>query len=308
MNWRNPFLITYLSVTVVGAALLGYLVYSSYSHAVDIDTQYNDAVGKLQSLQNRVPFPNKENNAKYVEYTKEYRAEYDKLVARIATMQKPLADITPQGFQDMLRSNVSQVLEAAKENNVTLPDNFYLGFDQYRGALPGDAAAAPLARELAGIRAIVDQLITLKVREIQGIERNQLPEEGGAVRAAPPRANTPGRPPVGNAPAAGQKVVSASAFTIRFVADQGNTRSALNYIANADQFYIIRELAIENSAQEGPKKGEEQTQASSSDPSQPGEAVAPGLEGVAVIVGRETLTVTLKIEMITFNNLPVAQK
>jgi hypothetical protein len=313
MNWRNPFLITYLSVTVAGAAVLGYYLSSSYNYAVDIDTQYNDAVSKLQNLQNRSPFPKKENNDQYVEYTKQYRAEYDQLLARVAAMQKPLEDITPQAFQDLLRSNVSQVQEAAKENNVTLPEDFYLGFDQYRGALPSDNAAGPLARELAGIRAIVDQLIVLRVHEIGGIKRNTLPEEDGPARQAagnrtPPRTG-PGntRLPAGAQPSSAQKVVNANSFVIVFNADQANTRSALNYIANADQFFIIRDLNIENSAQEGPaKEGDAAAAAPPADPSQP--AAAPGQPGIKLLVGRETLTVSLKIEMITFNNLPTAQK
>ncbi len=298
MNWRNPFLITYLAITAAGTAALGYFVYSSYNRSVEIDSQYNDAVGRLQSLQNRAPFPSRENNEKYIAFTKEYRAEYDKLVSQVATMQLPLKEITPQGFQDLLRSDVSQVIQAAEQNGVKLPDGFYLGFDQYRGALPSDAAAAPLARQLAGIRIVVDQLIVLKVREISGIERTQLPEEG---TPRPADRRTPG----GNAPAAPQQVAVVSPFSIVFTADQANTRSALNYIANADQFFILRTVNIESSALEGPKKSD--SAAPSADPTQPSDETK-SLSDVTVLVGRETLTVSLKIEMITFNNLPTAQK
>jgi uncharacterized membrane protein YgcG len=316
MNWRNPFLVAYLSVTVAGTAILGYLVYSSWTNAQQVDADYIDAVGKLQKLQNRAPFPNDENNAKYVEYTKQYQAEFKKLRDKAESMQKPLGEnVKPQDFQEQLIAAVIQVKQAAKENNVTLPDDFYLGFDQYRGTLPADPAAAPLARELAAIRLIVDQLIQLKVREITGIKRELLPEEGGrqATAAAAPAGNNNrgnNRSGGGNNRSGGggnrmgggggsmRDVVVSNNFELNFVADQAATRAALNGIAGSDQFFIIRYLNIANSATEGPLRGGngEIPPPPSADPNAP--------KGLTVLVGREMLSVSLRIEMITFNNLP----
>lgn len=313
MNWRNPFLITYLSVTVAGTAILGYLLYSGYSHYAETAANYEDAVLKLRKLQNRIPFPSAENNDKYVEFTKEYRAEYDKLLAKVGTMQKSVEDITPQAFQDLLRANVSQVEAAAKENGVALAPEFYLGFDQYRGTLPPDSAAGPLARELAAIRLIVDDLILLKTQEISGIKRDLLPQEGGAAASAQPSPqpsrNLPGSRPQRDG---GSHVVTANSFEIIFVADQSVVRSALDYIVNAEQFFIIRYLNVQNSALEGPKRAEEPqpAQAAAAAPDTlaaltggTGTGTGTGAPHVRVLVGREKLTVALRIEMITFNNL-----
>jgi hypothetical protein len=316
MNWRNPFLITYLSVTVAGAGILGYLLYSGYTHYSEVASNYDDTVLKLRKLQNRTPFPSAENNRKYVDFTKEYRAEYDKLLAKVGTMQKSVDDITPQAFQDLLRANVSQVEAAAKQNGVTLAPEFYLGFDQYRGTLPPDSAAGPLARQLAAIRLIVDNLILLKTREIVGIKRDLLSQEGGAAvaQATPTPRSAPGaRPPQrgGNA-GAGSQVVAANSFEIVFVADQSVVRSALDFIVNAEQFFIIRYLNVQNSALDGPKRVAEAQPgaqpATQPDAAQPGAQASSGSEvqpehTLRVLVGRETLTVALRIEMITFNNL-----
>lgn len=317
MNWRNPFLITYLSVTVGGTAILGYLLYSAWASAQQADADYNASVVKLQQLQNKKPFPSAENNAKYVEYTKQYRAEYDKLIAQATGMQKRVEAITPQTFQDLLRTNVSQVEQAAKENNVALPEGFYLGFDQYRGTLPADNAAGPLARELAAIRVVIDQLITLRAKEITGIRRDTLPEEGGA-RVAENDRGTRGTTGGNNRPGAGNRtgggggggggIVSTYGFEVGFVADQAVTRSALDAIANAEQFFIIRSLAIQNSAQEGPEKGGPPVDPAAQIPqdpaAQPGQPPKPK---IVVLAGRETLSVSLRIEMVTFNNLTTAR-
>jgi hypothetical protein len=336
MNWRNPFLVTYLAVTVVGTAVFGYLFYSAWTHAQEVDASYLTAVNKLHQLQNRAPFPSDENNDKYVQFTKDYRAEYDKLVAKAGGMQKPVTAIRPEDFQDLLRSNVSQVQQAAKENNVVLPEGFYLGFDQYQAALPSEAAAGPLARELAGIRLVVDQLIQMKVRQIDGIKRYPLPEEGGRQASAqqPPTGGGSSSQGAGasnrNARRQGQgqatggsqggrnqvarDVVVSNNFEIVFVADQAAARSALNFVANSSQFFIIRYLNIENSATEGPLRvsAEEAAAAAAAtqppaDPSQPAApAPADAPNELSVLVGLETLKVALRIEMITFNNLPAA--
>jgi hypothetical protein len=314
MNWRNPFLITYLAVTVVGVGICGYLLYSGYNHYSEVATNYDDAVLKLRKLQNHVPFPSTENNEKYKEFTKQYQAEYDKLVQKVSSMQKSVQDMSPQAFQDLLRASVSQVEAAAKENGVALPQNFYLGFDQYQGTLPADSAAGPLARQLAAIRIVVDDLILLKSKQILGIKRDLLPQEGGAAPAeSAPQTRGPGgrqRQGGGERGSGGSPVV-ASPFEVAFVADQSVVRSALNYIVNSDQFFIIRDLNVQNSALEGPKKVEDPQPGAaapaadaSTAPTADASAPAQPEHTLRVLVGREKLTVALRIEMITFNNLP----
>lgn len=328
MNWRNPFLIGYLSVTAVGVAALGFLAYSSYSHYSEVDASYQDAVQKLQSLQNRTPFPNIENNEKYAASTAEYRAAYEKLLERISKMQKGVETITPQAFQDRLRALVSDVENAAKQNGIKLPDGFYLGFDQYRDELPANEAAGPLARELDAIHLVVDDLITNKVHEILGIKRTLLPEEQGAApKPDETSMHRRGRPIA--APEAGAGIVTANPFDIAFIADQSQTRQALNAIAQADQFFIIRYLTIENSSLTGPKRHPEaeagaaaQTapqasptpsadqllgQLTGNSTAAPASEAAPQ-SNIRLLVGRETLKVAAHIEMITFNTPEITKK
>lgn len=329
MNWRNPFLIGYLSVTAVGVAALGFLAYSSYSHYSDVDASYQDAVQKLQSLQNRTPFPSVENNDKYAAYTAEYHAAYEKLLDRISKMQKGVETITPQAFQDRLRAMVSDVENAAKQNGVKLPDGFYLGFDQYRDELPANEAAGPLARELDAIRLVVDDLITNKVHEVLGIKRTLLPEEQGAAPKPDDSAMHRGRRQLAGSETTGTGIVTANPFDIAFVADQSQTRQALNAIAQADQFFIIRYLTIENSSLTGPKRHPE-TEAGATAQAAPQASPTPSADqllgqltgnntaapaseaapqsNIRLLVGRETLKVAAHIEMITFNTPQITKK
>lgn len=309
MNWRNPFLNAYLGVTVVGAGILGYLVYSSYSHYAEVSETYDARVADLQKLQNRTPYPSAENNEAFAALTSQYRKEYDKLLAQVGRMQKPIESITPQAFQDRLRTYVSEVTAAAKENGVVLSDGFYLGFDQYRDTLPSNEAAGVLARELGAIRLIVDRLVGFKVREIVGIKRELLPEEGRAAAVATPPPSGPGRrPPQGGGASEAPKIVNANTFEIVFVADQSRLRQSLNAIATADQFFIIRNLNIVNSNLAGPKRVDEAAAGAEATPPPDGTATAASAApNMRLLVGRETLTAALRIEMITFTT-PSATK
>ncbi len=306
MNWRNPFLNAYLAVTVIGAGVLGYFVYSSYTHYSEVSEAYDTSVAELQKLQNRTPFPSAENNQAFAALTTQYRAEYDKLLAQVGKMQKPLETITPQAFQDRLRAYVSEVSTAAKENGVALDQAFYLGFDQYRDTLPSSEAASVLARELGAIRLIVDQLIGFKVRSIVGIKRELLPEEGpvSAPTPEPIRGTRPGAP----AAVSGPKIVNANSFEIVFTADQSRLRQSLNAIVTADQFFVIRNLNIENSKLDGPKRVAEASSEPTPPPISNATADSPPapLNTMRLLVGRETLTTALRIEMLTFT--PPANK
>jgi hypothetical protein len=313
MNWRNPFLNAYLAVTVIGAGALGYFLYSSYSHFAEVSENYDSQVAELQKLQNRTPFPSDANNQAYAELTKQYRAEYDKLLARVTKMQKPLESITPQTFQDRLRAYVTEVQAAAKENGVKMDETFYLGFDKYRDNLPSNEAASPLARELDAIRLIVDKLITFKVKQINGIVRQPLAEEGGRAPATP-TAQPPGRPRPGAASAASDasKIIGTNTFDISFESDQSRLRQVLNAAVTADLFFIIRNLNIENSNLEGPKRVADAVESATPPPTDAladaqGQPATPAPDTMRLLVGRETLTTILRIEMITFTP-PAAKK
>jgi len=302
MNWRNPFLNAYLAVTVIGAGALGYFLYSSYSHFAEVSDTYDSQVAKLQQLQNRTPFPSDENNQAYAKLTAQYRAEYDKLLARVTKMQKPLEAITPQTFQDRLRTYVTEVLASAKENGVKFADEstFYLGFDKYRDNLPSNEAASALARELDAIRLVVDKLVAFKVTQINTIDRQPLPEEGGAQPEPTPPPGRPGRP-VAESP----KIISANSFDISFVSDQIRLRQVLNATVTADTFLIIRNLNIQNSQLEGPKRADPAAEGATPPPEGGETAAAPATpaapaDSIRLLVGREPLTTILRIEMITF--------
>lgn len=296
---ENKFLSYFILSSVVVLGALGYLLSNSMARYNEISQNYTAAVGKLHTLQNRVPFPNDENLTKTQEQIQNYKDLVQNLAREAQALELPLeSDITPQAFQDRLRQVVSEVENRAKEKNVILPKDFYLGFDPYRTTLPSEVASAPLARQLQAIRSLVDKLIDLKVESIETLVRVPLPEEQGAFLA---NAQEDKKEPV----------VKKYPFDISFRTEQGRFRLGLNSLLNSEQFFVLRSINVMNSNTEGPKRQVASELGTAPATPSPifgnaglGDAAGqnkPEKSALDVIVGRETLKVTLRVEMIDFN-------
>ncbi|GAB4171299.1 MAG: hypothetical protein Fur0032_10460 [Terrimicrobiaceae bacterium] len=313
MNWlkENPFLSGVIAVAAVGLLGLGLLVNGAMSNSAAVSDAYLQAVQKLQTLQNRSPFPDEANLAKATELRDAYRNRLDALKKQLGALQIPVnPNVTPQQFQDDLRVAVNEIVSRAEAAKVKLPDNFYLGFDSYRDSLPQPAAAPVLARQLDFISGVVGGLIGTNVenpgvRSIDSLDRPRLPEENPQA-ATPAAAPTPGRPakPGTPAPAAGPLKIP---FSLGFTAEQGKLRIAFNNLLNSESFVIVRSLTIHNSNLEGPLVATEQLNGAST---AAGAADIFNLSSLSpdstdkaslnVILGREVVKVNALIEMVDF--------
>jgi hypothetical protein len=289
---ENPFLAGLALVVVGGCAVMGFFLAKAVGTFNETMLEYDQAVQRLHGLQNRVPFPDEANVAKAAALRDAFAASLHALRDQFAALQKPLdASTTPQEFQDNLRATVNSLEERARAAKVPLPDNFYLGFDQYRTSLPSETAAPHLARQLDFIAGIVGDLIGANpespgVRSIDELVRTTLPvEESRAEQATPPTGP------------------SKSPFTISFTAEQGKFRIALNALLKADQFLIIRALHVENSNPQGPPVS--RAPEASVDALFGAEAVNDqGRETgntLNVLLGRELVKVQMRIEMVDFH-------
>ncbi|MFY8215277.1 MAG: Amuc_1100 family pilus-like protein [Chthoniobacterales bacterium] len=307
MNWvqKNPFFTAFLGGTFVAGAAAAYFSLSAFTKFEEVSAQYNDAVSRLHGLQNKIPFPSEENLKAFAVLTDAYEAKFDELLGVIATRQTPLETVSPQVFQDNLRAVVSSVSELAKQNGVELPEGFYLGFDQYRGTLPSDAAAPLLAAQLAGVQSIISDLIKLKVHAITSIARVPLAIESGAPQ---PRNEKEEK---ANEEKTAEPIIVSSPLDIGFRAEQGKVRQALNGIVTANRVFIIRSLTIQNTQLEGPSR-QQDVAATATQPDaganvfaellgNQSETGAGAKTSLSVIVGRELVEVNTRIEMIGFN-------
>jgi len=291
MKWiqDNPFLAGLSVVTALGVAILLFLLSQSLTQYQDISDQYTQAVQKLHSLQNRSPFPSKENYEKSAALAEEYKTELQTIRRHLAAMEVPLnPDVKPQQFQDDLRAEVNATTEKAAAAGVALPTDFYLGFGQYANSLPSERAAPALARQLVVIQGLINRLIDFKITSIDALDRRLLPEES----PAPADSKKP------------EPILQRYPFDLAFTAEQAKFRVIFNSLLASDQFLLVRALSVLNSDPVGPpiaQAGSSTAPASLAGGTetfgQSAEATPAGLE---VILGRELVKVSMRIEILDF--------
>ena len=312
MNWvrQNRFLSSFLAILILGAAGLGFLLYTSLSRYQQVDADYKTQVTELHRLQDLHPFPDAISQKKYEDVRKNFAAAVATLQADLAGHEPHPANPPPSPiqFQDKLRQVVQAVTTLAQNAGVALPDGFYLGFEQYRGSPPEAAATALLDSQLDAIENIVDILIKTRVDKVISVKRAPLPQEGGAAAPAAPA----GRPGAPGAPATpGVALVSKQTLEIAFSTLPSSFRESLNDITKDERLYIVRALVVKNQVDKGPSQeaaevtgGTGQPPISAPAPTAPEPGGVPnpplpekGPPPLRYVVGQEHLDVVARIEL-----------
>jgi len=209
-------------------------------------------------------------------------------------MEEPLVSINPQEFQDELRKAADDLRKKALEKGVVLPDNFFYGLDQYQSTPPSQQEVPELNREFRVIQRLTDSLVDLKIDSIGSLVRKEAGKKASPIPVGqPPKPSgttEPSKPPA----------IFSKTFIITFTAPQEKFLSAFNLIQDTKDFLFIRSLLIDNTSPNPPPK----TQAAGpssviSGGSLPG-ATASSSETIQAILGRESVTTTLEVEILDF--------
>jgi hypothetical protein len=337
MSWikENKFLAGFAGATLVGAGALSFLLLQAKGRYEANLTTYETDSADLTRLQNQAPFPN-EANVRALDDQKKAQAEaIAQLQQSLAKIELPLEQVTPQQFQDRLRTTVDGINQKANEAGVQrAPETANLGFDRYLSEPPRPEAAAALARQLRAIEIIVGNLIKNRVASINTITREEVAEERanrGDAEAASPQGGKAGGRDKG-----GKSLVDRTTVTVVFLADQRSSIYVLNEIVSSkDQFFIPRLVSFKNEKDQGPAKNDPSAAAAGAlpgvapaplpgavppaptpeaAPGAPGAPATPGVTAAAppqqrIIVGEEKVEVTMRIEIADFADAaPTASK
>jgi len=305
MNWfkENPFLAGLGVVTLIGVGALGFLISQSAAAYTASSEAYSAAVSKLHTLQNKVPFPSEENLGAIQKGIESYSARIQALQAQLAKMEIPLDEsVTPQQFQDGLRTAVNDLRKAADANGVKVPESFYFGFDDYQSQVPSAQAAPALYRQFRLIQSIVSRLVDFKVASVDSVIRPPLPVElpapAGGQKKGDKDKNSAANPGFERLP-----------FDLSFTAEQAKVRVAFNSLLSSEQFLIVRSVSLQNTSPQAPPKVSSEPATNTS--SNPFAALAGNTDGekksLQVILGREIVKITLHLEMLDFNEPPAAK-
>src|SRR6266446_6120207 len=194
MNWyrENRWLGNFLIAFAVTALLALCFLFRARSGFTEASAQFNGAATERNRLEHLNPFPNEGNFRKTRAALDDYGATLTKLKAELRAQVLPVEPIAPNEFQSRLRRAIVNTTEKARANRVKLPENFHLGFDEFRTTLPTTAAAPLLGQELAQVELLFGILIDARVDAIAAVKRTTPPAEATAA-PTPPRQSSNAR-------------------------------------------------------------------------------------------------------------------
>jgi outer membrane protein OmpA-like peptidoglycan-associated protein len=294
MNWfkQNPIAAVIILLAVIGTAATSYFAVDAQTRRDEAQANLDSQLQKLKQFQNQKPFPTDQSLKAIKESLEEYRSELGKYRTALAAMEEPLTPINPQEFQDDLRKAVDELRKKALEKGVTLPDNFFYGFDEYQATPPSQQGVGELDREFKIIQRLTEKIVNLKIESITSLKRQDI--QASSPAPTPMSAAKSDATPTAKAPA-----ISTKTFTITFTSPQEKLLTAVNMIQDANEFLLIRSLTMDNTSPQPPLR----TQPGDSSPTEgipTPSASASAPETIQAVLGRESVIASLTIEILDF--------
>lgn len=289
MDWfrQNPFLAGLLAATVVLGGAGAYFVMTQSAALTEQTDLYAGHTGNLSRLESSKPFPSEANKSAAKADLEAAEATLKKLSTVVESQSEPVKPVTPEQFQDELSRKVAAITAAAADARMQLPENFYLGFDDYRTQPPSPDAAPLLGQQLRSVEQSINLLIKAGVTSLSAINRPKLAVETPAA----PKKDAP--PAQAGGPKDGLIDLALAPFDLSFTADQSAFRNAMSALVTSEPMIFIRLLSVANERPTAPAK------AGAEDPA----AAAPSAEGentgIPVIFGQEMLNVTLRLAAVS---------
>jgi len=280
-RWLGNFLLA-LGAVVIFA--LWFLFHAKGAFA-EASAQLSEVVTERVRLEHLNPFPSEDNFHKTQVALENYGSAINKIREELKDHVVPDQPLAPNEFQSRLRQAILSTTERARANRVKLPENFYLGFDEFVAALPANEKEAQrLGQELQQIELLIAILIDAKVDGITAMKR------------AMASSAEPGASPIEQkASTAVPIIVDRAVVDLTFTASPSAMRKVLNQTVSSDrQFFIVRALQVRNEQQKGPSREQNATNLATS-----AGATSPA-GALKFIVGNEHLETATKIELVRF--------
>jgi hypothetical protein len=288
-RWLGSFLI------VLAAAILAalFFLFHARGRANLASARFQESVMEKNRLERLDPFPSEANYRIMKLHLENYGTALDKLKQELKKRVLPAPPLAPNEFQSHLRQAMLAVSEKARANQVKLPENFALGFDEFTNALPNTEAAPALGQELSQIELLTNILIDARVDSITALTRVPVSPEA-----------TPGPTPL-NGGRSSKMVAPASQFVERtavmvsFTAAPSAARKVLNQVATSNQqFFIVRLLQVRDEQEKGPPR-EHAAATPTPATAAVAEKIAPNT-ALKFIVGTEHIQASARIELVRF--------
>jgi hypothetical protein len=212
----------------------------------------------------------------------------------------------PVAWKHDLDDDVHQLTAAAKLHGISLPPNFYFGFNRYLNQSPNDEQTLVLSKQLLAIDQITRILLAGSVKGITSIRRTNEEEphsnSGGSNFPESTESDHLG----GYALVAPGNTYVDYPFEFDFETTSENLRTIMDGLVKSPYILVVRTLTIENTVPTSPQLSTlDQIAGAPSTPligTSPGEAAAtpPSTKGPQYLFGHSTLKVKARIDLIEY--------
>jgi hypothetical protein len=236
----NVWLAVFGVVSFVVIAAAGAYAFTSYGAYQAALADWDSKVGTIESLERKVPFPNKANEEALKTEVEAYEAAVEGLFTSLERFQPQLnTTLTNTEFQQLVKTKIQDFRQHAQETNfdIELLPEFQLGFDSYSSSLPAADLVPILDYELAGIDHLLRLAVECGISAMTSFERDPIPGEAGAPASYDGKAS------------------EKYPIRVRFTATHESFQKFINAVANDPGFfYLVRVLKVVNESREGALK------------------------------------------------------
>jgi len=281
------------------AAALAYLAIGAWDDYENSMSEFQRKSDQLKSLSNQAPPPLQSTREALEKSVKNSEADLQALFARLGKYRVPVfGNISkakpqdqPQEFQDVLRKEVTRMKSIAAETQSRIPQNFYLGLESFENRPPGVDEVTVLSRKLTVLDWIAESILSHKDVTL---EEFLLAQDPPTLKKDPAgNKNTPKGIPGPEKSSSPFETVAD--VRLKFRCSQSTFRKFVNSLLDAPSFLLIDTLQVQNSSMEPPRRDAPPQSSPLADGSTP-------IEKLPVIVGRETLAVSMKIKALEFKD------
>lgn len=288
------------AVFLLLAGIAGWFAYGSWDGYFTARQANDDAIAELNRLGKQSPAPSEANLEQLTKTLNSEQASLKELlkalqkyrIPEIPGLEKAKPQDAPRILQDALREQVTKLKSQATAAGAVLPAGFYLALEDYESRLPSPDDTALLAKQITVFGWIAEKLLSHS-----GLIIAEFSKPGSSSGTS--TAKTERKTPSANAPKGDLPYENRGVLKLSFRCDQGSLREILNSFSASPYFLVIDSLQLQNTATEPPRResGSEQANPPDAAPSQDGQATVKRLP---IIVGREEINVSLRINVLEF--------
>ena len=240
MSWikDNKFIVALSGGTLAGLVLLYVVGSQGSSRYEEAKEKFDTAASEASGYEMLALYPKAENRTGKTKALDDYRGAVTAIQSAFEPFRpQEIKDISPQDFTSRLLAANAEVRKAFEESGTTVPEAFFLGFEQYKTTLASTITTGVLDYQLTAIKKLMLELAKAKPTDFKNLHRPALPEEQGQAYAP-----------------ANSDAARSFPIEITFVGPEKSVREFLSSVTKpADQYVVIRTMRISNVQKDPPK-------------------------------------------------------